>query len=258
MFAVDRWISVCCVYFRSLGLANLRAALYSVRRQELDSVRELVVADNDTGDTEGSVRDIVDALDFPVPVRVLSFNHGDPTKTHAWSTNQAVRATDTPWVLFTRADYLLRFDALRLFSSVVGRNREWNGFVTGNGYHLAMGVDEAEQTTWRTLGPRVLLGYPGMEYDYSVVDTGVWMASRAAFDAVGGMDEALSAWGHAQTEFQHRLHKAGTEFMRIPEVLFFHPFHGAPRDIDVAHAQLEARGVNLKEMWARYHGTSPY
>jgi hypothetical protein len=46
--------------------------------------------------------------------------------------------------------------------------------------------------------------------------------------------------------------------VQIPEVLFYHPRHAAPRDINLAHAQLHAVGANLSAMWARYHGVSPY
>src|SRR5258708_2152204 len=103
--------------------------------------------------------------------------------------------------------------------------------------------------------PRI---FKGTEFDYTLIDAGVWMARKDAFRRVDGMDEGMTAWGHAQTDFQHRLWKAGTEFVRVPETLFWHPFHGGHRDIDVAHAQLVAKGGDLKAMWSRYEGVSPY
>lgn len=81
---------------------------------------------------------------------------------------------------------------------------------------------------------------------------------KSAWKAVGGMNESLTAWGHAQTDFQYRLWKSGVEFVRIPEVLFWHPAHGGEKDIDLAHRQLAASGGDLKMMWTRYEGTSPY
>jgi GT2 family glycosyltransferase len=108
------------------------------------------------------------------------------------------------------------------------------------------------------MNPDALQTLPGTDFDYTVIDSGVWFSRRSAFDRVNGLDEALSSWGHAQTDFQHRLFKTGTEFVRIPEVLYFHPMHAASRDIIKAHDQLQARGVDLKVIWSRYHGVNPY
>lgn len=249
-------VTVCFTYFKSLSLMNLAAALYSVRRQDLSRVEEVSIVDNDTVDSEYDIERIVDDLDFPVPVFLMSSKHGDASRTHSWSTNVAVRLATTPWVLFSRADYLLNFDTLQKSLAVVDEHDEgWNGFVTGNGCHLAADVAVCEETNWRQVGPQI---FSGAVFDYTKIDSGVWMARKEAIDRVGGMNETLDAWGHAQTEFQFRLHKAGTEFVRIPEVLFYHLFHGAPRDIGVAHAQLQERGIDLKEMWSRYEGVSPY
>jgi GT2 family glycosyltransferase len=95
-------------------------------------------------------------------------------------------------------------------------------------------------------------------YDHTEVDSGVWAASKETFNLVGGLDESLTAWGHAQTEFQYRLHLAGVEFVRVPEVLFWHPRHGGERDLALAHAQLRDRGFEPRDLWKRYHGASPY
>lgn len=247
-------ITICLTYFKSLTLANLEAALWSVRQQDLSNVEQLVVFNNDTRD---SITDIVTAMNFPLSVRaqVVSSYHGDKNKAHAWSTNQAVDLVTSPWVLFTRADYLLRFDLLTRFSEVVREHGEsWNGFVVGNGCHLANVIEDCELTPWRTKGPQV---FDGAVFDYTKVDAGVWMARKDAFDRVGGMDESMSAWGHSQTEFQWRMHKVGTEFVRIPETMFWHPFHGGERDMAMANAQLEGK-ANLREMWERYEGVSPY
>jgi glycosyltransferase involved in cell wall biosynthesis len=251
-----RVITICFTHFKSLALANLAAALYSVRRQDLSRVEEIVVVNNDT---EDSAQEVVDALEFPVPVRALSFRHNDSTKTHSWSTNVAVNEVSTPWVLFTRADYLLDFNLTRRFAQVVESKPEgWDGFVTGHVYHLAVDVAACEQTEWRQLGSGVLRKFSGAEGDYTLIDAGVWMARRDTFDRVGGMDEGLTAWGHAQTHFQHKLFVTGVEFVRVPEVLFYHPHHAAPRDLAVSHQQLVDKGIDLKAMWKRYHGQIPY
>lgn len=247
-------ITICFTYFKSLTLANLAAALHSVRQQDLSQVKEIVIIDNDTVDSGHEIRIVADALAFPVPVRVLSFKHGDSSKTHAWSTNKAVQEVTTPLVFFTRADYILRHDVLaRYAEKAVG-----DCFVTGDGYHLNVDITECDREDWRGLGVGLLHGHYGAAYDYGVVDTGVWLATKAAFSRVGGLDERLTAWGHAQTHFQHRLAETGTTFVRIPEVLFYHPRHGGQRDIHEAHAQLAQLGVDLRQMWSRYHGVSPY
>lgn len=252
-------VTICFTYFRSLALVNLRAALYALRRQDLSSVKEMILVDNNTDDDVSEIKACVDELSFPMSVEVLSFKHMDPTKTHSWSTNVAVQASMTPWVVFCRADYLLHFDAVRRFVQVIhGRDLEWNGFITGNVYHLGVDVGVCNESDWRLGGTDALLRFPGVENIYTSIDAGVWAAPRAAFNRVGGLDESLSAWGHAQTHFQYKLYRSGTEFVRIPEALFFHPLHAAERDIVVAHQQLIEQGMSIQELWARYEGAKPY
>jgi hypothetical protein len=249
-------ITICLTYFRSLTLANLAAALYSVRRQDLSSVSALVVVDNNTDDPAAAIQWCLDAEAFPVPVQLRSFKHGDVSRTHAWSTNVAVQEVATPWVLFTRADYLLDFSTVRKFAAIAqAHGPDWNGFITGNGCHLSEDIATCELTPWRTQGPRL---FRGIEFDYTCIDAGVWMARRAGFDRVGGLDERLTRWGHAQTHFQYKLHAAGTECIRIPETLFYHPHHDAARDLDVAHQQLRDHGLDLQALWARHEGAQPY
>lgn len=251
-------ISICFTHFKSLTLANYEAALYSVRRQDFSRVSELVVFDNDSAESAEDLRRVLDSFEFPVPVRFVSHKHGDSTRRQSWSTNTTVRIATQPWVFYTRSDYLLAFDMVQRFGDLAAsRPPDWNGFIVSNGIFLGNGITEIEQTSWRQDGPGILRG---VEYDYTVVDSGVWMARRAAYDAVGGFPEELSAWGHAQTLFQWKMFQSGVQFERIPVVLFWHPGHGAERDINLAHQQLQefGGGYNLKEMWARYHGVSPY
>jgi GT2 family glycosyltransferase len=252
-------VTICFTYFRSLTLENLAAALYSLRRQDFGRVAEVVVVDNNTLDDAAAIQSVIDACRFPVPVRLLSYKHGNVTRTHAWSSNVAVRAVETSWVFFCRADYILDARLLQKSLAVVDAHPAgWDGFVTGYVRHLYVPVSRCELTEWRQAGAAVLGSQPGTSEDYMTIDSGVWLARRDAFDRVGGLDERFTAWGHAQTHFQHQLHETGTEFVQIPEVLFYHPRHGAERNIDVAHAQLQGVGANLREMWARYDGVSPY
>jgi len=248
-------VTVCFTYFKSLALANLSAALHSLQRQDMSLVDSIVIVDNDTSDSEADISQVIDEVPFTVPVQLFSFKHGDANKTHSWSTNTAVRNVATPWIFFTRADYLLAFSALEKHIAVAGaKPNGWNGFVVSKGCHLSMDIGECEKTAWRQLGPR----FSGFEIDYTIVDSGVWLARKDAFDRVGGLDEALTAWGHAQTDFQYRMHKSGVEFVRIDDTLFYHPLHAGHRDLDLAHQQLAAKGADLREMWARHEGARVY
>lgn len=247
-------ITICLVYFRSLALVNLEASLYSLSRQDFANVEEVVFFDNNTEDATSDVRRMLWKHRLPVRTRMLFDKHGDPSRTHSWSTNRVVEQAFGEVVFFTRADYILDFDVIRRFAEHVGVNK----FVTSNAYHLAVDVGRCNETGWRQNGAQLLRALPGTEIDYTAVDTGVWMMPRQEFEMVGGLDEGLTAWGHAQTHFQHKLYRSGVEFVRIPEPLYFHPLHSANRDIDVAHVQLNNLGIDLHEMWARYHGNRIY
>ena len=193
-------------------------------------------------------------MGFTVPVYFSSFKHRDKTKTHAWSTNAAVERAQTSWVFFTRADYILDWGIVNEFVQIADKKPEdWNGFITSYGFHLNHDIGHVNFTNWRHVDefPRHL---PGVLIDYSKVDTGVWMMPKAGFNAVGGLDERLSAWGHAQTHFQHKLWEAGTEFVVIPKTMFFHPLHSAERDLDLANRQIAEIGADLRGMWARHPG----
>jgi hypothetical protein len=248
-------ITICMTYFKSLELANLSAALHSVCCQDLSRVDKLVLLDNDTPDSPESIAALVEGCNFPMPVQLLSYKHGRSELTHAWSTNTAVAEAGTAYVFFTRADYLLSYSLLQRSAMALDARLTGHTFVTAHGSHLYMEVAEVEATRWRTDGPDQL---SGATFDYTNIDSGVWMTRKDTFDLVGGLDEHLTAWGHSQTEFQHRLHLQGVEFVRIPWPLFFHPRHGGPRDMDLAHAQLRDRGYEAKDLWQRYQGASPY
>lgn len=242
-------ITICLVYFRSLSLANLQAALYTLSKQDFSRVNSIAVFDNNTGDSYREILGVINEFYFPVPVVFSTDKHGNKDRTHAWSTNKAVCHVETSWVLMTRADYLLAFDVVEKFVKERDRHhQDWDGFITGYGSHLSLDIKACDQEDWRERGPVTL---PGTWYTYTDVDTGVWLARRDAFDRVGGLDERLTAWGHAQTHFQWKLYQTGTEFVQIPEVLFFHPDHGGEKDLDLAHRQLAELGVDLREMWSR-------
>jgi len=247
-------LTICLTYFRSLTLANLSAALHSVRQQDLQDVAEVVVIDNNTDDAAEDIQSAIDAQKFPIPVRLQVHKHGCSDRTHSWSTNMAVRGASTEWVLFTRADYILAHAALTRFVEVA----QPTTFITGRVYHLTADIDTCEKTAWRKLGASMLRTLPGVEEKYMEIDAGVWMLQREVFHSVQGLDETLVAWGHAQTHFQHKLYNAGVAFAVVPEVLYYHPAHGGAKDIELAHQQLRNLGLDIRQLWARYGGAQPY
>lgn len=249
-------VTIAFTYFKSLNLLNLEASLYSVKQQDMTRVNSIVIVDNDTDDTIRSILDVIEGMEFRVRVCFTSLKHSDLSRAQAWSTNETVRRADTTWVFYTRADYLLDSSMLGKFTAVIDQKPDgWNGFIVSNGRHLGNDIAQCNAAGWRTRGPCVL---GGVDYDYTEIDSGVWMARRETFDAIGGFDEYLSAWGHAQTEFQHRMFVAGVEFHRIPETLFYHPAHGGAKDIEIAHQQLRDRGGDIRKMWERYPGPKFY
>jgi GT2 family glycosyltransferase len=213
----------------------------------------MVLVDNNTDDSTESIQEVVDGIGFSFPIKVRSYKHGDSSRTHSWSSNIAVKEAKSPWIFFCRADYLLADQTLEKFTA----NLEGDIFVSSRGCHLECGLPEVELTRWRGHGSQILTGL-GTLYDYTNIDSGVWLARRESFLRVGGLDEKLTAWGHAQTHFQWKLFNSGVEFVCHPEVLFFHMQHGGEKDMDLANRQLMEQGVSLQEMWARYQGPRMY
>lgn len=252
--------TIVLTYFKSLSLDNLRAALFSVRQQLfLQQARELVVVDNDTADSQPEIAACINELQFEIPTRLLSFKHGDASRTHSWSTNVAVREAKTNWVFYTRADYVLDFGLLaKSLAMAASHPKGWDGFVVSDCKWLHVDINAVEATAWRRDGVQALAHLPGALAAHSVIDAGVWMTTKASFEKVGGLDENLTAWGHAQTHFQWKLQQAGTQTAHMKEVGYYHPHHGAPRDLALANAQLLQQGIDIKALWARYDGEHPY
>lgn len=246
--------TICLVHFKTMPMASLEAAVWSLRQQDLSRIDEIVIVDNNSDALPSDIYALTSTL--YIRTRVISSKHQDLTRTHAWATNLVVAQVESPWFLMTRSDYLLASNTLEKFHAVIdAQPSDWNGFVTGDGSHLTVPLGECERLGWRQRGVESL---GGSRFDYTLIDAGVWMMRRAAFDKIEGLNEGLAAWGHSQTEFQYRLYASGVDFIRVPEVLFVHPLHAGERDIAKANEQLAASGGDLKNMWDRYHGVSPY
>lgn len=254
-------IDIAFVFFRTLDLRHLDAALYSLSRQDFTEVGSVFILDNNTTFTPDQIEAVVQRYPVPVPVEVGYGKHGDPNKTQSWSVNAVMRRCQSPWVFFTRADYILDASTLARFAAVRDQHPpDWRGFVTSYAYHMAFdergdqrieGFRDIEQHDWRTRGAQVLLtDVNGWRVDSSHLDAGVWLTRRALWAEVGGLDERLHAWGYQQTVFQRALREHGVDIVQIPEFLFFHQHHAAPRSYDVAKAQLAETGLTVEALQA--------
>lgn len=249
-----RPVDICFVYFRSLTLQHLDAAWYSLSRQDFSRVAQVNVLDNNTDDSEYDITQVLARYRLPVPIRFESLKHGRSDRAQSWSVNYVCREmSSAPLVFFTRADYILDFDIVRRFHALYEASRDnfaEETFITSHAYHMAYdergdqrieGFRDIEIHGWREKGPQTLLtDVNGWRVDSSDTDAGVWLTRRSNLHRAGWMDERLSAWGYQQTVFQKRIKETGTKIIQIPEYLFFHQHHAAPRSYDIAKEQLAA------------------
>jgi hypothetical protein len=253
-------VTIFLVHFRALGLdvRYLKNALYSLRQQDHDDIiDQIIVFDNDSELDPIDIMKLIKSFNFNVYTDLIYDKHGDPNKRcQSWSVNECFRNFDprfarNDWILFTRSDYILDFNLVKKFDEVVQSHPSpWRGFVTSYAYHMAyderndqriIGYRDLEPTNWRTEGTqRLLEGINGWKVDSSNTDAGVWLTRHSLWDAVGGLNENLKAWGLQQTVFQQALTESGVEVYQIPEYLFFHQHHGGEfRDYDKAIEELE-------------------
>ena len=262
----DRSIDVCFVFFRSLRIAHLEAALYSLSRQNLTDVRQIRFLDNNTDFTFTDIASVLPKFFRPdgseVPVDFESLKHQDETKTQSWSVNHVCRdmCPDDVFLFFTRADYILDFDCLSAFTEALAQDGYGlrSTFVTSWAYHMAYDergdqrIDafrDIEVHGWRHKGAQVLLdAVNGWQVQSSHTDAGVWLTHRRVLERAGWMDERLWKSGYQPTEFQKRIRERGTTILEIPRYLFFHQHHAAPRSYDEAKAQLAEAGTSVEEL----------
>ncbi len=247
--------SICFVFFRGLTLQHLDAAWYSVSRQDLTNVGEVVFLDNNTEYDEADILGVLGR--YSVPTVYLSEKHGDPTKTQSWSVNRVCKAASFPWIFFTRADYILGFDALWRMRAEVLTRGTWDQrrFVSGWCWQMAYDreakntpeVVDIEQYGWRERGMEALLEHPyGFKFHETDQDAGVWFTKKEYLDEAGWMNEKLTSWGYQQSTFQRALrHKAKVECTAIPAYLFAHQHHYAERDFTKARREYDQFGEGM-------------
>ena len=255
-------ISICFVHFDGgLDLRHLDAAWFSLSKQDFTGVNQVCFFDNNSPDSIDAIAAVLYRYPMPVPVHYEFAKHGDATKTQSWSVNHVCDTAKGPQILFTRSDYILDFTTVARFRHVSENlpfNARQTAFITSYAYHMAfdergdqriVGFRDIEQYGWREHGPQVLLEkVNGWKVDSSHLDAGVWLTQKALWALVGGLDERLSAWGYQQTVFQRALAQVGVHFPVLPEYLFFHQHHAAPRSYDVAKVELAEIGLSVAEL----------
>lgn len=252
----DEDVTVAFVHFRTTTLDHLDAAWFSLSRQtSWADVREVIVLDNNTADDPAEIAAVLARYPVPVPVNLVVEKHGDATRTHSWSVNACLRRVSTRYVFFTRGDFLLDPTCLSRFreeqANKLATNSQWEGMITSwchqMGYDTALSNTDAlaphsyRDAPWRQHedGPRTLVGHvPACHFHDADKDAGVWLTSRALWEVSGGLNERMSSWGFQQQVWQRRLLRHGAEIIQIPEYLFHHQHHAAPRDFATAAREL--------------------
>ena len=240
MSDIEDMLTVIFIYFRTLTLDHLDAAWFSLSQQDLTSVEEIIVLDNNTDDAPDAIRDRLDHYPVSVPVRVVSEKHGDPRRTHCWSSNRAFELSTTDNLFVTRADFLLNPDCLARFRAA--QVREAAMFTTS--WCHQMGCDASLSNTdvladhskpdagWRTdpRGAASLVGaVPANHFHATDVDAGVYLTYQSVWVVVGRFNESMVGWGVNQQDWQRRIARHRLHLTVIPDYLFHHQHHYAPR-----------------------------
>lgn len=239
-------VSLCFVYFQTLDLRHLDAAWYSVSKQDFTDVNAVFFLDNNTTDDPAAIEEVLNRYPLPVPVITTFDKHGDNTKTQSWSVNRVCKQAYGPWIFFTRADYILAFDALAQMSTL-GKQRALQAggkpFISGWCWQMAYDRDGAnmnayidiEPLEWRRRGMSALLEHPyAFRFHETHLDAGVWFTKKDYLAEAGWMNEKLTVWGYQQSSFQRALTRKGVSCEAIQDYMFAHQHHWAPRDFAAA------------------------
>lgn len=244
-------IDIAFIFFRTLQLEHLDAAWYTLCRQDFTDVGRVHFIDNNTEYDIGAIIDVLHRHRPRVPVSMHMQKHGDLTRTQSWSCNFAGQKATADWLFLTRADFLLDDDCLARFKAERdARGEAWRGFVTSwchqMGYDASLSNTDAlaphslPDAAWRTdpKGTKGLVGtVPACYFQATDKDAGVWLLKRELMAEAGGLNERMVSWGYQQQAFQRALGRIGTEITQIPEYLFHHQHHWAPRDFAQAAAE---------------------
>lgn len=247
--------SICFVFFRGMNLEHLDAAWFSLHKQDFLHVERVYFLDNNTDYTEFEINAVLKRYERADVEYVKEFaKHGDLTRTQSWSVNRVCQMPplDT-WILFTRADYILAFDALKRMRAQVLEQPTWDQrrFVSGWCWQMAYdreakNIDaniDIEQYGWRQRGMPALLEHPyAFRFHETDQDAGVWFTKQSYLAEAGWMNEKMTSWGYQQSTFQRALRGIGITCSAIEDYLFAHQHHYAVRDFAKAQDEYNRFG----------------
>ena len=248
-------VSICFVFFRGMNLEHLDAAWYSLSKQDLAHVNAVYFLDNNTTYSVKEISTVLWRYPFWKPGQLFSTydKHDNPLRTQSWSVNTVCQQAAGPWVFFTRADYILAFDALARMRAEILDRPTWDQrrFVSGWCWQMAYdreakNIDaniDIEQYGWRERGMPALLEHPyAFRFHETDQDAGVWFTAKDYLAEAGWMNEKLTSWGYQQSTFQRALRNNGITCSALPDYLFAHQHHYAVRDFDKARREYEQFG----------------
>jgi hypothetical protein len=239
-------IDICFVHFRTLNLEHLDAAWYSLSKQDFSGVRNVFFLDNNTEYSPDSILSVLYRYPLPCPLWLNFHKHGLSDRTQSWSVNTVCKAALSPWVFFTRTDYILAFDCLsKLWERAEGLTAQGlRCFLSGWCWQMAYdrearNIDaqvDIEQYNWRELGMEALLRHPyAFRFHETDQDAGVWLTKKENLARAGWMNEGMVSWGFQQSTFQRALrNQAAVHCEAIQDYLFAHQHHYAERDFGKA------------------------
>lgn len=157
--------------------------------------REIIIVDNNSSPKIEFKR-----TDFPIPVRLLSCNKIGP----ASARNIGVQHSQTKWILFTDSDCVPTSSLLTGYFKVQNGSVGYAGNIKAQGQDILSKYYEQQEIL---LPPKVYERLNEPRPDYLV--TANCLVWRAAFDKVGGFNEAIKIAGGEDIDLGFRLLNIG-------------------------------------------------
>ena len=228
-------ITVCIVHWNTPD--DLRSCINSLLASSTASITEIIVVDN------ASKPDAIDAFqrDFPG----ISLVRNAANVGYAAGCNQAARAAKGKYLLFLNPDARVEASAVAILLDAVSANRQSLAaprlvWPDGRTQAAITGVPDPLATLLEmTMLSRLHRGLDHWKqrwFDYEREQIAVqpmascWMIPRAAWDAIGEMDEAFPLYFN-DVDWALRAKQAGWQFRYIPTAVVVHDHGGTTRTI---------------------------